>query len=117
MMGRALSTVDLPVVKGTSGVLIIPGSESQREEMNNCIRCPRGVDVCCMGLNPSMLMNGVDFKDWDLVENNAVMNCMECGACSYTCPSRRPLLDYIRKGKTRIRAMMKLRAKAAGVKN
>jgi electron transport complex protein RnfC len=117
MMGRALPSVNLPVVKGTSGILVIPGSESQRKEMSNCIRCAQCTGVCCMGLNPSLLMNGVDFKDWELVEKNAVMNCLECGSCSYTCPAHRPLLDYIRKGKTRIRALMKLRAKAAEAKN
>jgi electron transport complex protein RnfC len=112
MMGRAIPDTNLPVVKGTSGVLVIPFSESQRKEMSNCIRCAQCLSVCCMGLNPTLLMNGVDFKDWELIEKNKIMNCLECGACSYTCPSNRPLLDYIRKGKNRIRSMMKLRAKA-----
>jgi electron transport complex protein RnfC len=117
MMGRALPDVNLPVVKGTSGILLIPSQESQRKEMVNCIRCTKCVNVCCMGLNPSLLMNGVDFKDWDWIEKNAIMNCLECGSCSYVCPANRPLLDYIRKGKNRIRSIMKLRAKAIKIEN
>jgi electron transport complex protein RnfC len=114
MMGRALAEIDLPVVKGTSGILAIPSSESERKEMGNCIRCAKCTSICCMGLNPSLLMNGVDFKDWELVEKNDIMNCLECGSCSFACPANRPLLDYIRKGKNRIRSTMKLRAKRAG---
>jgi electron transport complex protein RnfC len=111
MMGRALPDVNLPVVKGTSGILVLSTDESQQKEMRNCIRCAQCVTVCCMGLNPTLLMNSVDFKEWDLTERNDVMNCIECGACSYTCPANRPLLDYIRKGKNRVRSIMKLRAK------
>jgi electron transport complex protein RnfC len=111
MMGRALPSLDLPVTKGTSGILVLSAADTDRKTMRNCIRCARCTNVCCMGLNPSLLMNAVDFKDWDLVENNAILNCIECGSCSFVCPSNRPLLDYIRKGKTRIRAMMKVRAK------
>jgi len=111
MMGRALPSLDLPVTKGTSGILVLSTADTDRKTMRNCIRCARCTNVCCMGLNPTLLMNAVDFKDWDLVENNAILNCIECGSCSFVCPSNRPLLDYIRKGKTRIRAMMKVRAK------
>lgn len=102
MMGKAISTTDVPVTKGTSGVLIMPEKEAKREQMKNCIRCTRCVTVCPMGLEPYFLMTVSDKQVWDKAEANNIMDCIECGSCSYTCPADRPLLDYIRLGKGKV---------------
>ncbi len=102
MMGKAISTTDIPVTKGTSGILILPKKEANRERMKNCIRCTRCVTVCPMGLEPYFLMTVSDKQIWEKAEDNNIMDCIECGSCSYTCPADRPLLDYIRLGKGRV---------------
>jgi len=102
MMGKALNTIDIPVTKGTSGILIINKKEAKRYEIQNCIRCAKCVSVCPMGLEPYLLMQHAEKSDWEMLEKERALDCMECGSCSYTCPSKRPLLDYIRLGKANI---------------
>ena len=70
--------------------------------MRNCIRCAKCVTVCPMGLNPAFLMRDVQYADWDATEKGYIVDCIECGSCSYTCPANRPLLDYIRTGKQKV---------------
>lgn len=109
MMGKALANIDVPVSKGTSGILIIPTLEAKRKAMKNCIRCAKCVDVCPMGLNPTLLMNLTEFSEWDGAEKDRITDCIECGSCSYTCPSDRPLLDYIRLGKSKVISNIRVR--------
>ncbi len=99
MMGRTLTSQDIAVTKGTSGILIMREKETVREPMQNCIRCSKCISVCAMGLEPYLLMTYAERKLWEESEKAHVMDCIECGSCSYTCPSARPLLDYIRLGK------------------
>lgn len=109
MMGKALVSTDVPVTKGSSGVLLMPEKESVRRPMRNCIRCAKCVNVCPMGLNPTLLMNATEFAEWDLAEKNYITDCIECGSCSYTCPANRPLLDYIRSGKGKVMGIIRAR--------
>jgi Na+-translocating ferredoxin:NAD+ oxidoreductase subunit C len=109
MMGKALSSLDVPVTKGTSGILLIPESDSLRRQVQNCIRCARCVSACPMGLEPYLLAAASELKKWELVENEHVLDCMECGSCSYICPSARPLLDYIRLGKLTVNQIIRAR--------
>lgn len=102
MMGKAVTTPDIPVVKGTSGILIVDETESRREQAEPCIRCAKCVSVCPMGLEPFLLMNLAERSLFDRAESEIITDCIECGSCSYTCPSNRPLLDYIRLGKTTV---------------
>ena len=111
MMGRALVSTDIPVTKGTSGILVMRQSESQRGEMQNCIRCAKCVSVCPMGLSPFLLMAVSDKKVWDRAEEERIMDCIECGSCSFTCPANRPLLDYIRLGKGKVGQIIRSRVK------
>ncbi|MFV0591950.1 MAG: electron transport complex subunit RsxC [Draconibacterium sp.] len=111
MMGRAISSLDVPVTKGTSGILLMKAEESKREEIIACIRCSRCVSVCPMGLEPFLLMTLGEKQIFDRAEKEKVMDCIECGSCSYTCPSNRPLLDYIRFGKGKVGAIIRSRKK------
>ena len=103
MMGKALTSLDVPVTKGSSGLLIIPSFEAQRREMNGCIRCAKCVHICCMGLQPYLLASLVENDMLDKAQKEQLPDCIECGSCHYTCPSNRPLLDYIRLGKLKLK--------------
>ena len=111
MMGKALMDVEAPVVKGSSGVLLMPDEEAHRVVVRNCIRCSRCTTVCPMGLEPYLLAQLVKHEKWDKAEDNRIMDCIECGSCHYTCPSGRPLLDYIRLGKTKVGTIIRTRGK------
>ena len=100
MMGKALKNMDVPVTKGTSGILVISEEEASRGKPKNCIRCGECVDVCPMGLEPHLLMNLSEKNMFQKAAQEDILTCIECGSCSYVCPSHRPLLDYIRFGKT-----------------
>lgn len=109
MMGKALNTVDVPMAKGSSGLLLLPDTESKRKEMKPCIRCAKCVSVCPMGLEPFLLMTTGQKRLWERAEEEDVMDCIECGSCSYTCPSDRPLLDYIRLSKGTVGKLIRSR--------
>lgn len=109
MMGRAVSSLNVPVTKGTSGILLMEKEESKRKEVLTCIRCSRCVSVCPMGLEPYLLMTLSEKQIFDRAEKDRVMDCIECGSCSYTCPSNRPLLDYIRYGKGKVGQIIRSR--------
>ncbi|RLD34336.1 MAG: electron transport complex subunit RsxC [Bacteroidetes bacterium] len=111
MMGKALLSMDTPVVKGSSGILILRESESKRVDVKNCIRCARCVSVCPMGLEPVLLAQLAEMEMWEESEQENVMDCIECGSCHYTCPSGRPLLDYIRLGKNKVGQIIRNRGK------
>lgn len=109
MMGKAVSNIDTPVTKGTSGILLIKDEEAHRKPMQNCIRCGRCVTACPMGLEPFLLMTLSEKKIWDKTEEERVMDCIECGSCSYSCPANRPLLDHIRYGKMTVGGIIRNR--------
>jgi len=111
MMGKAVASMDIPVTKGTSGILIMPETDAKRKVSQNCIRCGRCVNVCPMGLEPFLLMTISEKQIWDRAEKDCIMDCIECGSCSFTCPADRPLLDYIRLGKGKVGQIIRSRKK------
>lgn len=111
MMGRTMVNIESPVMKGTSGILVLSEDEAPRNPIRNCIRCAKCVFACPMGLEPYLLMNLSRHDMLDRLEAEQVMDCIECGSCSFTCPADRPLLDYIRLGKARTGAAIRSRKK------
>lgn len=109
MMGKALNSLDAPVTKGTSGIVILSEKEAKRHQVANCIRCARCTTVCPMGLEPFLLAAVAENESWDLAEKNHIMDCMECGSCHFTCPSSRPLLDNMRLGKNKVGQIIRTR--------
>ncbi|MCD7973590.1 MAG: electron transport complex subunit RsxC [Candidatus Azobacteroides sp.] len=109
MMGKALVSPDIPVTKGSSGILILPKKETERRPVYNCIRCGKCVSICPMALEPYLLMTLSELCLLEKAEENAIMDCIECGSCTYTCPANRPLLDYIRLGKGKTGAIIRSR--------
>ena len=109
MMGKALVSTDVPVVKGTNCVTVLSGDEAKRGEEQPCVRCAKCVAVCPMGLEPYLLATLSVFKDWDRAESEDIATCIECGSCQFTCPSNRALLDRIRNGKSTVMGIIRSR--------
>lgn len=109
MMGKALTSADVPMAKGSSGVLLMTREESKRGEEKPCIRCAKCVSVCPMGLEPYLLGILGECGEFERMEKERIMDCIECGSCQYTCPANRPLLDYCRLGKAKVGAIIRAR--------
>jgi electron transport complex protein RnfC len=109
MMGKSISSLSVPVTKGSSGLLVISEKEAPRKLIQNCIRCAKCVEACPMGLEPYLFMTLTELEEWDKLEKELIMDCIECGCCTYSCPSTRPLLDYLRLGKTKVGDIIKNR--------
>ena len=110
MMGKALTSAEVPICKGTNSVTILSGDEARRKEPQPCIRCAKCVGVCPMGLEPYLLSKLSAFKQWERAEAEDIVSCIECGSCQFTCPAHRPLLDSIRQGKQTVMGIIRSRA-------
>lgn len=99
MMGRTAATIHAATAKGTSGILLLPPGMALREEVEPCVRCARCVEACPMGLEPYLIATLSRRGLFERARAESVTDCIECGCCSYICPSKRPLLDFIRLGK------------------
>ncbi len=109
MMGKALTSVDVPICKGTNSVTILSDDDAHRKEAQPCIRCAKCVSVCPMGLEPYLLATLSEMKQWERAEGEDVVSCIECGSCQFTCPAHRPLLDNIRQGKQTVMGIIRSR--------
>ena len=110
MMGKALTSVEVPICKGTNSVTILSGDDARRKEPQPCIRCAKCVGACPMGLEPYLLAKVSEVKNWDRAEREDIVSCIECGSCQFTCPAHRPLLDNIRQGKSTVMGIIRSRA-------
>lgn len=109
MMGKAVASPNIPIVKGSSGILLMKNDESKRAESADCIRCSKCISVCPMGLEPYLLMLTAQNELHERSEEAHIMDCIECGSCVFTCPAHRPLLDYIRLEKGKVGAILRNR--------
>jgi electron transport complex protein RnfC len=100
MMGLSQWALDVPVIKGTSGILAWTSPKPIAEF--SCIRCGRCVEHCPMGLAPTQLMKYVKYEQLSEAENWGTLDCVECGSCQYSCPAKIPLVHWIRLGKNQI---------------
>ncbi len=109
MMGKALHDTEIPICKGSSGVLLMGSEEAKRSNPGPCIRCAKCVWACPMGLEPYLLAQGTSMEKWEMLEENMIISCIECGCCQFTCPAHRPLLDMIRVGKSTVTGIVRSR--------
>lgn len=116
MMGRAMSNLDSPVVKGCSGITVLGDSAARRGDQSACIKCAKCVSACPMGLEPYLLSTLAHRKMWERLESEWMASCIECGCCQFTCPADIPLLDFIRLGKQEVGALLRARAAANALK-
>lgn len=105
MMGMAQHSEDVPVVKGTSGLLALTTAETNPCKAKNCILCGKCIGACPMGLEPLMYAKLAKFNQWEEMGKYKLMDCISCGSCSYICPANRPLTEAINIGKAKLRTM------------
>lgn len=105
MMGMAQHSEDVPVVKGTSGLLALTTAETNPCKAKNCILCGKCIGACPMGLEPLMYAKLAKFNQWEEMGKYKLMDCISCGSCAYICPANRPLTEAINIGKAKLRAM------------
>ncbi len=99
MMGISQITDDVPVIKGTSGILCLDDRSAAFPDESPCISCARCVDVCPMNLVPSHLASLVEHERLEMAKKTGLLDCIECGTCSFVCPAKRNLVQYIKLGK------------------
>jgi electron transport complex protein RnfC len=104
MRGFALSRLDVPVTKGTSAILALPAEGiAHAEEFRNCIRCGRCIEICPMGLMPSILSVAAEKGFYEMSMEYNLFDCFECGSCTYVCPSNRPIVQLVRLAKSLVK--------------
>ena len=111
MMGPAAARLDVPILKGTSGITVMSKAEVVEKQEVACIRCSRCVDHCPLNLVPTRIAHAVKARDLETAADYDLEACIECGCCTYVCPSKIPLIQYLRSGKNMI-----ARKKATGKK-
>ena len=102
MMGFPQTELNVPIMKGSNGVLAIDTDNAEAQE---CIKCGRCVDVCPMELKPLYFVKYAGTQDWQGCKDNNIMDCMECRCCEYICSSKLPLVTMIKMGKNGVRGM------------
>lgn len=107
MMGMAQPIEEVPVVKGTSGLLALTKDETNPYKPKSCIVCGKCIKACPMNLLPNMYAKLARFKRWEEMGEFHLMDCIECGSCSYICPANRPLTEAIKIGKSKLRTLKK----------
>jgi electron transport complex protein RnfC len=103
MMGQAQRDLDVPLLKGTTGVVALTHDEIRGMAQSPCIHCGRCLDACPMFLNPSLLGDLARVGRYDEMAEAHLADCMLCGSCSYVCPSNIPLAQLFTASKAALR--------------
>lgn len=103
MMGFAISALDVPITKTTSGVLFLDSTETDLGEFGPCIHCGWCMQACPMGLAPKEVALYVEAEKGHLTTKFGIMDCFECGCCAYVCPAKRPLVQFARLAKIAVK--------------
>ena len=109
MMGIAQFDLHAPVMKATSGILVLTKDEVAENPETPCLRCGQCVGACPLNLLPTKLARYSQLNRFDDAEGAGITVCMECGTCSFTCPANIPLVQWIRLGKQKVLQMQKER--------
>jgi len=102
MMGFALNTLETPITKTVSGIILFNKEEAEYVKEHDCVRCGRCIDVCPSNLMPSLIASSVKYKDYLLAEKMGIMDCMKCGCCAYTCPAHVKFIQWMEIGRQKI---------------
>ena len=102
MMGFPLNTLDVPMMKGSNGIIAVEPDETKEQP---CIKCGRCVDVCPMELSPLYFVKYAKDENWQGMKDMNVMDCVECRCCQYICSSKIPIINSIKAGKNAVRGM------------
>ncbi len=111
MMGMTVYSQSVPIMKSTSGILLLSPEEVFQYTSKACLRCGRCNDACPMQLMPGILSTQIENERFEDAQNWHVMDCIECGCCAFICPAGRPLVQHMRRAKAEVGA--KLRAQKA----
>lgn len=103
MMGIAQYDFDAPVMKATSGILVLSDEEMPHDKTMNCLSCGKCVEVCALNLIPTNLVKYSQMGKFELADEEDIMACMECGTCAYNCPASIPMVQWIRFGKKMVK--------------
>ena len=115
MMGKAVYSADVPVTKGSSGIVVLKKTSRKKVRETNCVRCGKCIEACPLFLEPTTITKLAKRGLWEEAEKNNAMSCIECGSCVFVCPARIPLVQYARRAKQAIgaaRAAAKAKANA-----
>ncbi|MGN0658080.1 MAG: electron transport complex subunit RsxC [Emergencia sp.] len=105
MMGTAMGTLDVPVIKTSNSVVVFTQDDVSAAEQSACIHCGRCAGVCPENLIPQLLAKAVNAEDYERFEELGGRECMECGSCTYVCPAKIPLTQMFKLGKSQARQM------------
>jgi electron transport complex protein RnfC len=113
LMGLAQYSDTVPVIKGSSGILVLGKKEVLSEPARTCISCGRCVDTCPMRLVPTQIAKNVELKDLVRAQDYGLMDCFECGCCSYICPAKIDIVHLVKYGKMEVSAQAEINQAAA----
>ena len=103
MMGQAQANLDAPVLKGTTGVVVLERQETRADKVYPCIHCGRCLEACPVFLNPSLLGDFARVARYEDMADLHLADCMLCGSCAYVCPSNIPLAQLFQASKIALR--------------
>ncbi len=112
MMGVAQFNLSAPVMKATSGIVVLTRKEVEEKDETPCLRCGQCIDACPLGLMPTKLARYTQLEKLEEAEDIGITVCMECGTCAFTCPANIPLVQWIRLGKQKVNQLQRKKAAA-----